>query len=35
MYNSWFEELRAPLESIETLEKAIVSEMLALKDNPK
>ena len=35
MHSSWFEEMRFPLESIEILEKAIVSEMLALKDNPK
>ena len=35
MHNSWFEEMRFPLESIETLKKNIVSEMLALKDNPK
>lgn len=35
MSNSWFEETRFPLEAIENLEKAIVSEMLSLKDNPK
>lgn len=35
MFNSWFEETRFPLEAIQNLEKAIVSEMLSLKDNPK
>jgi hypothetical protein len=35
MHSSWLEEVRTNLESIEVLEKAIVSEMLALQDNPK
>lgn len=35
MFNSWFEETRFPLQAIQNLEKAIVSEMLSLKDNPK
>ena len=35
MYSSWLEEMRFNMESIEVLEKAIVSEMLALQDNPK
>lgn len=35
MQSSWLEEVRSNLESIEVLEKAIVSEMLAIQDNPK
>lgn len=35
MQSSWFEEMRFPLQSIEVLHKAIVGEMLSLKDNPK
>jgi hypothetical protein len=35
MQGSWLEEVRSSLESIEVLEKAIVSEMLAIQDNPK
>ena len=35
MYGSYLEETRTGLESIEVLEQAIVSEMLALQDNPK
>lgn len=35
MYSSWLEEMRFNMESIEVLEKAVVSEMLAIQDNPK
>ena len=35
MHSSYLEETRAGLESIEVLEQAIVSEMLAMQDNPK
>lgn len=35
MQGTWLEETRTNFESIEVLEKAIVSEMLSLQDNPK
>lgn len=35
MYATWLEETRSGFEAIEVLEKAIVSEMLAMQDNPK
>ncbi len=35
MQGTWLEEVRGNLESIEVLQSAIVSEMLAVQDNPK
>lgn len=35
MYGTWLEETRSSFECIEVLEKAIVSEELAMQDNPK
>ena len=35
MYATWLEETRTAFEAIEVLEKAIVSEELAMQDNPK
>ena len=35
MHGTWLEEVRSDLEAVEVLQNAIVSEMLAVQDNPK